>query len=81
MSSAVLINLVQELSTKIGSMHSIMLVRHGHVIAEGWWSPFAAETPHAVYSISKSFVSTAVGLAVAEKKLDIDGRIADFFPE
>ena len=40
--------------------HSLMRVRHGHVVAEGWWSPYDALTPHALYSPSKSFTSTAV---------------------
>src|SRR5213594_71005 len=41
----------------------------------------APETPHALYSLSKSFTSTAVGLAVAEGKLSIDDEVLKFFPE
>ena len=26
----------------IDSMNSFMLVRHGHVVAEGWWTPYRA---------------------------------------
>lgn len=62
-------------------MHSFMLVRHGHVVAEGWWKPEAAEKPHVMHSLSKSFTSTAVGLAVADGKLSIDDPILKFFPE
>src|SRR5262249_30217692 len=51
---------------RIDSMNSFMLVRHGQVIAEGWWAPYDADSPHSLYSLSKSFTSTAVGLAVAE---------------
>jgi CubicO group peptidase (beta-lactamase class C family) len=58
-----------------------MLVRHGRVVAEGWWSPYDAQTPHALYSLSKSFTSTAVGLAVAEGKLSVDDPVLTFFPE
>jgi CubicO group peptidase (beta-lactamase class C family) len=65
----------------IDAMHSFMLVRHGHVVAEGWWSPYGAETPHSLYSLSKSFTSTAVGLAVADGKLSIDDQVLKFFPE
>ena len=28
--------------------HSVMVVRHGHVVAEGWWSPFSAERRRSV---------------------------------
>ena len=62
-------------------MHSFMLVRHGSVVAEGWWGPYDARTPHVLYSLSKSFTSTAVGLAVAEGKLSLDDEVLKFFPE
>ena len=50
-------------------LHSLMLLRHGHVVAEGWWSPYTPGAPHMLYSLSKSFTSTAIGLAVAEGRL------------
>ena len=62
-------------------MHSFMLVRHGHVVAEGWWKPEAPDKPHVMHSLSKSFTSTAVGLAVAEGKLSIDDPVLKFFPD
>src|ERR1051326_1640531 len=57
---------------KIDTLHSFMLLRHGHVIGEGWWKPEAPNKPHVLWSLSKSFNSTAVGLAVAEGKLNLD---------
>src|SRR5260221_2585751 len=62
-------------------MHSFMLVRHGRVVAEGWWAPYGPHFNHTLYSMSKSFTSTAVGLAVAEGKLHVADRVASFFPE
>jgi len=62
-------------------MHSFMLLRHGHVVAEGWWSPYRPEYPHLLFSVSKSFTSTAVGLAVAEGRLSTDDPVLDFFPD
>ncbi|MCA9247382.1 MAG: alpha/beta hydrolase fold domain-containing protein [Planctomycetales bacterium] len=70
---------VEAADREIDTMHSFMLVRHGNVVAEGWWSPEAAERPHILWSLSKSFTSTAVGLAVAEGKLDIDDPVLKFF--
>src|SRR5438105_2594927 len=66
---------------QIDGMHSLMVLRHGHVIAEGWWAPYDAAHNHILYSLSKSFTSTAVGLAVAEGKLSIDDEVLKFFPE
>ncbi len=62
-------------------LHSFMLVRHGHVVAEGWWAPYAPALRHMLFSLSKSFVSTAVGLAVAEGRLTVDDAVVSFFPE
>ncbi|MES2597594.1 MAG: serine hydrolase [Verrucomicrobiota bacterium] len=65
---------------KINTLHSFMILRHGHVIAEAWWKPEAADKPHVLWSLSKSFCSTAVGLAVAEGKLSVDDPVLKFFP-
>lgn len=62
-------------------MHSLMIVRHGKVIAEGWWSPYRPELKHTLYSLSKSFTSTAVGFAVQEKRLSVDDKVISFFPD
>ncbi len=65
---------------RIDTLHSFMLVRHGQVIAEGWWKPEAPDKPHILMSLSKSFTSTAVGLAVTEGKLRLDDPVLKFFP-
>src|SRR6185436_14045655 len=65
---------------QINTLHSFMIVRHGRVIAEGWWQPEAADKPHVLWSLSKSFNSTAVGLAIAEGKLGLDDPVLKFFP-
>ncbi len=79
-SSADLLGFVNEAEQKLNALHSFMLVRHGQVVAEGWWKPYAADEPHMLYSLSKSFTSTAVGLAVAEGKLKVDDPVLGFFP-
>ncbi|MBC7568521.1 MAG: serine hydrolase [Spirosoma sp.] len=62
------------------NVHSLMVVRHGNVVAEGWWAPYAPDLKHTLYSLSKSFTSTAVGMAVAEGKLSVDDKVVSFFP-
>ena len=62
-------------------MHSLMVVRHGHVVAEGWWSPYTPDRRHLLYSLSKSFTSAAVGLAREEGLLDLDEPLVACFPE
>jgi CubicO group peptidase (beta-lactamase class C family) len=62
-------------------MHSFMLVRHGRVVAEGWWAPYGPRFNHTLYSMSKSFTSTAVGFAAAEGRLTVNDKVVSFFPE
>lgn len=62
-------------------LHSLMVVRNGFVVAEGWWKPYGRDLVHTLYSLSKSFTSTAVGLAAAEGRLTVNDRVVDFFPD
>ena len=80
-SSAAIRAFVEAADQQVDTMHSFMLLRHGKVVAEGWWKPEAADKPHVLHSLSKSFNSTAVGLAVAEGKLSVDDPVLKFFPE
>ena len=61
--------------------HSMMIVRHGKVVAEGWWNPYRPDLRHTMYSCSKSFTATAVGLAVSEGKLKVTDKVISFFPD
>ncbi|MFC7626087.1 serine hydrolase domain-containing protein [Microlunatus sp. GCM10028923] len=53
-------------------LHSLMIMRHGKVLAEGWWAPYGPDQVHLLYSLSKSFTATAAGIAVAEGRLHLD---------
>jgi CubicO group peptidase (beta-lactamase class C family) len=80
-SSQAILEFIEAADREIDTMNSFMLVRHGHVVAEGWWAPYGQEDRHILYSLSKSFTSTAVGLAIAEGKFTLYDRVLDFFPE
>src|SRR5262245_61199987 len=79
--SADILAFVQAADQQVDTMNSFMLVRHGRIVAEGWWAPYDAETPHILYSLSKSFTSTAVGLAISDGKLSLDDQVLKFFAE
>src|SRR5512134_178377 len=81
-SSAVLdfIQAVELHTHPLDAVQGFMLLRHGNVAAEGWWAPYGPEAPHSLYSLSKSFTSTAIGLAVAEGRLTVDDPVLKFFP-
>jgi CubicO group peptidase (beta-lactamase class C family) len=81
MASADILGFVEEAEQKLDALHSLMIVRHGKVVAEGWWAPYAANEPHMMFSLSKSFTSTGIGLVVAEGKVQVDDPILKFFPD
>jgi CubicO group peptidase (beta-lactamase class C family) len=78
-SSAAIFDFVTAAEKTIHSLHSFMLIRHGNVVAEGWWQPYRPETPHMLFSLSKSFTATAIGLAIAEGRLTLDDAVLPFF--
>ena len=62
-------------------VHSIMIIRHGKVIAEHWWAPYAPEYTHAMYSCTKTITATAIGFAVQEGLLKVSDKVISFFPD
>ena len=80
-SSAALLAFLEEAEATLEELHSFQMLRHGHILAEGWWAPYEAESPHQLFSLTKSFTSTAAGLAIAEGLLSLDDAALSFFPE
>ncbi|RLT41523.1 MAG: class C beta-lactamase-related serine hydrolase [Chloroflexi bacterium] len=79
--SAAIQNFVDAANATIHDLHSLMIVRHGAVVAEGWWAPCEEERNHVLFSLSKSFTSSAIGLAVAEGLLTVADPVISFFPD
>ena len=72
---------VRTLNARRKMCHSFIMMRHGKIFAEGYWKPFAQDKMHRMYSISKSFVSCAIGMLVDEGKIRLDDKIIDYFPD
>lgn len=73
--------LIEDLKNNEIEAHSLMVLRHGKVAFESYSFPYRAESPHAMYSVSKSFVSAAAGFAIDEGYFALDTKILDVFPE
>jgi CubicO group peptidase (beta-lactamase class C family) len=80
-SSAGISKFLEAIKQSKQEFHSLMILRHGNVVAEGWWAPYSFEHRQQLYSLSKSFTGTAIGLAVSERLLTVDDPIIKFFPE
>ena len=62
-------------------LHSFVIIRHGKIISEAWWSPYGKDHRHVMFSVSKSFTSIGVGIAISENKLKLTDKVYTFFPE
>ncbi|MZQ81121.1 serine hydrolase [Paenibacillus sp. 5J-6] len=80
-SSQAVIAFLDAIRDKKLELHSFMLLRRGEVVSEGWWAPYRPEYPHMLFSLSKSFASTAIGFAAAEGLLSVEDSVIGFFPE
>lgn len=70
---------MQVLEKKEMRMHSVLMMRGEDIFFEKYWAPFTAQTPHRMYSVTKSFVAIAIGFLCQEGKLSLDDPIVRFF--
>ncbi len=62
------------------SLDSLLVVRHGKIVAEAYYAPYAAGIPHAVYSAVKAVISSLMAIAFKDGLLDSPScRVLDFF--
>lgn len=80
-SSKAIYALIEKLEEDYSEIHSLMILRHDQIVAEGWWTPYAPGLRHMMMSASKTFSGTAIGIAVKEGITSLDERIVDIFPE
>lgn len=62
-------------------LHGFLLLRNGQLAAEGYWTPYSQNSMHRMYSVSKSFVSLAIGLMIDEGKIRLDDQVVQFFED
>jgi CubicO group peptidase (beta-lactamase class C family) len=75
------VGLIEAIEGRGVECHSIVVVHRGQVVAEGAWAPYAGDRPQLLYSLTKSFTSIAVGLAIGDGLLSLDDRVVDVLPE
>ena len=72
---------LSELQKRGINMHSVLMLRGNDIFYEKYWAPFHKDLPHRMYSVTKTFVSIAVGCLIDEGKISIDDRITSYFPD
>lgn len=80
-SSEKVLKFIQTLEQYNFCTHSFIMARGKDIFAEGYYAPFHKDFKHRMYSVSKSFVSVAVGLAAEDGLLTLDDKMVDYFPD
>jgi CubicO group peptidase (beta-lactamase class C family) len=62
-------------------MHRFMIVRNGKVVVDATWKPYEANDKQLVYSCSKTFTATAIGMLIDDGVLSLDDKVISFFKD
>ncbi len=63
------------------SLHSLLVIRHGYIVSETYFESFGPDVRHELFSVTKSFTATLVGIAIDQGKIQgVDQRVLDYFP-
>jgi CubicO group peptidase (beta-lactamase class C family) len=61
-------------------VHSLLIIRDGYVVTDATFYPYDGQTVHDVASVTKSVMTTLIGIAADQGKLDLDDTMLSFFP-
>lgn len=76
-----LAQMVEDINRQGLNLHSLLIVRNGYLVSETYFQTFEAGQTHELYSCTKSFIATLVGIAIDQGYISrIDQKVLDFFP-
>jgi len=82
MDSGLLAQMMEQIQSKQINLHSMIIVRHGTIVAEAYFQPKYATNLAEVYSVTKSIVSALVGIAIEQGSIDsVNHKVLDYFPD
>jgi CubicO group peptidase (beta-lactamase class C family) len=67
---------IQEQGTNIDSL---LIVHNGYVVLDAHFAPYDGTFPHNMASVTKSLMTTLIGIAVDHGKIDLDQPMVSFF--
>lgn len=80
-SASCIMDALREIDARGISMHSFLFCKDNCLVAEGYYAPVKKNDLHRMFSVTKSFVSIAIGFLQEEGRLSLDDSIVKFFPE
>lgn len=61
--------------------HGIVMIKNGKVIVDAKWEPYTTDKPHAVNSVTKTFIGIAIGLLYDKGLIDLEDKVVNYFPD
>jgi CubicO group peptidase (beta-lactamase class C family) len=81
MDSGMLKEMQESIKRQRLGLHSLLVIRNGKIVSENYYGGYAASTRHELYSVTKSFTGTLVGIALDQGFIkSLDTPVLDFFP-
>ena len=71
---------LDQVTQKHLGVHSLLVIRHGYLIADAYFFPYSGSAPHDLASVTKTLTSTLTGIAVGRGVLKLDDKVLGFFP-
>lgn len=82
MDSQKLADLIDHIREQDLDIHSVTVVRNGYIVADATFYPFEGDSMHNLRSVTKSFVSALIGIAIEQGHIDsLDQPVLSFFPD
>ena len=82
MNSTILSDMMQFIEDSGAPIHGLVVTRNGYIVEEEYWSYYSETSTHHIFSCTKSFTSTLIGIAIKEGFIDnVSQKVLDFFPE
>jgi len=79
--SDVLANAMTTIRARHLPVHSLLIARHGKIVLDAYFHPFADNQLHDVASVTKSVVSTLVGIAMRQRRIgDLNTPVVQMLP-
>ena len=82
MRAELLADLERKVTARFQSINALLITRRGHLVFEKYFGGYSQDDTHLVASVTKSFISALVGIAIDRGFIEgVDQRVLGFFPE
>lgn len=76
------IDMERMIKSQYQNIHGIVIVRKGHIVFEKYYHGYGPLDTHNVASVTKSFTSALIGIAIDAGYIkSVDQKVLEFFPE